>query len=78
MNKLIFDVKQLKINKFIKPIWQLIISSSNATLEVPLLRPWSIEDRPQTMRTILLKAIYFIKKFFDRVLTPQIFVASSV
>ena len=34
-----FDVKQLKIKKFIKYIWQLIISTSNATLEVPSLRP---------------------------------------
>ena len=29
-----------KINKFIKYIWQLIISNSNATLEIPWLRPW--------------------------------------
>ena len=27
------------MNKFIKYIWQLINSTSNATLEVPLLRP---------------------------------------
>ena len=27
------------MNKFAKHIWQLIISTSNATLEVPLLRP---------------------------------------
>ena len=38
MNKFISDVKQLKINKFIKSIWQLIISNSNATLELPSLR----------------------------------------
>ena len=35
-----FNVKQLKMNKFIKYIWQLIISTSNATLEIPSLRPW--------------------------------------
>ena len=35
-----FNVKQLKINKFIKYIWQLIISSSNATLEITSLRPF--------------------------------------
>ena len=37
MNKFIFEVKQLKINKFIidKFILQLIISTSNTTLEVP-------------------------------------------
>ena len=34
-----FDVKQLKINKFIKSIWQLIISTSKAALEVLCLRP---------------------------------------
>ena len=39
MNKFMFNVKQVKMNKFIKYIWQLIISTSNATLEVPLLRP---------------------------------------
>ena len=38
MNKFISDDKQLKMNKFIKFIWQLIISTSNATLEVPSLR----------------------------------------
>ena len=49
MNRFIFDVKQLKINKFIsdfkqlkmsqfiKFIWQLIISASHATLELPWL-----------------------------------------
>ena len=34
-----FNVKELKISKFIKSIWQLITSTSNATLEVPLPRP---------------------------------------
>ena len=34
-----FNVKQLNMNKFIKNIYQLIISTLNATLEVPLLRP---------------------------------------
>ena len=32
-----FYIKQLQINKFIKSIWQFIISTSNATLEVPSL-----------------------------------------
>ena len=41
MNKFIFEVKQLKklLNKFINYMWQLIINNSNATLEVPSLRP---------------------------------------
>ena len=37
MNKIMFNVKQLKMSKFIKYIWQLIISNSNVTLEVPSL-----------------------------------------
>ena len=37
-----FNVKQLKMNEFIKYIWQLIISNSNATLEVPSLRPCGV------------------------------------
>ena len=38
VNKFIFDVKQLKMNRFIKSVLDLIISTSSATLEVPLLR----------------------------------------
>ena len=41
MNKFIFDVKQLKMNQFINSMRQLIISTSNATLEVPSLRSWT-------------------------------------
>ena len=37
MNNFVFNVKQFKINKY---IWKLIISTSNATVEVPSLRPW--------------------------------------
>ena len=33
------NVKQLKMNKFVKYICQLIISTSNATLEAPSLQP---------------------------------------
>ena len=37
------NVKQLKMSKFIKYIWHLIISTSNATLEVSSLHPpWAI------------------------------------
>ena len=39
MNKFTFDVKQLKMWKFIKPIWQLIISTLSVILEVTLQRP---------------------------------------
>ena len=34
-----FNVKQLKMSKVIKSIWQLVISTSNPTLQVPLLCP---------------------------------------
>ena len=43
MNKFIFDFKQLKMNKFIKSSSQFIISTSNATLEVSSLCPWRVE-----------------------------------
>ena len=43
MNHFMFNVKQLKMNESIKYIWQLIISISNATLEVPSLHPWIIK-----------------------------------
>ena len=35
INKFVFDVKQLKMNRFVKSISDLIISTPNATLEVP-------------------------------------------
>ena len=34
ISKFLFNVKQLKMSKLIKYIWQMIISTSNATLEV--------------------------------------------
>ena len=34
-----FNVKQLKMNEFMKYIWQLTISTLNAILEAPSLRP---------------------------------------
>ena len=43
-NKFTFDVKQLKRNRFIKSISALIISTSNATLEVPSLCPCERSD----------------------------------
>ena len=39
MNNFMFNFKQLKMNKFIKYIWLLIISTLNATLQVPSLHP---------------------------------------
>ena len=41
MNRFMFNVEKLKMNNFIKYFWQLIISTSNDTLDVPSLRPWS-------------------------------------
>ena len=40
MKKYISDVKQLKMNKFIKSIWQWNISAWNGTLKVTSLRPY--------------------------------------
>ena len=56
-----FNVKQLKMNKFIKYIWQLIFIASNARLEVPSLRPCFL----------LFKASAFIQVFFLRNLIFQ-------
>ena len=39
MKNITSEVKQLKMNKFFKSFWQFIISTSNAKLEVHLLRP---------------------------------------
>ena len=39
INNFMFNVKQLKMNKFKKYIWQLVISTSNYALEVPALLP---------------------------------------
>ena len=56
INKFIFDVKQLKMNRFIKSISDLTISTSNATLEAPSLRPcddctWQLGDVPDQYKT---------------------------
>ena len=40
-----FNVKPMKMSKFRKSTWQLIISTSNSTLEVPLLRPCHLKKR---------------------------------
>ena len=40
-----FDIKQLKMNNFINSMWQSTISTLNATLAVPLLRPCILPDR---------------------------------
>ena len=45
MSKFISDVKRLKMNKFIQSVWQLIISTSHATLEIPSLRPYAVVKR---------------------------------
>ena len=37
------------MNKLIKYIWQLIISISNATLEVPSLCPWSSDNKTKLL-----------------------------
>ena len=54
MKKYMFNVKQLKMSKFIKYVWQLIISTSNVTFEVPSLRSWLSSN---------LQSNYFRNKF---------------
>ena len=44
MNNFMFNVKQLTMNEFVKYIWELTISTSNATLEVLSLRPCTLES----------------------------------
>ena len=48
MNNFMFNDKQLKMNEFIKYILQLIISTSNATLEVPSATSLHLCLRPVT------------------------------
>ena len=55
----------MKINKFIEYIWQLIISTSNATIEVPSLLPWayiikSLLSKVSVER--IMKSVYFAYK----------------
>ena len=45
INKFTFYIKQLKANKFIKSTSDLIISTSNATLEVPRYAPVRVIQR---------------------------------
>ena len=52
------NVKQLKMNKFVKYVWQLIISTSNATREAPSLRPWDARREVQ----LLLLCLYLMLK----------------
>ena len=54
MNKSIFDVKQLKMNKFINSMRQLIVSTSNSTLEVACFAPAKV------LAEVVIK-IYFLK-----------------
>ena len=54
LNKFIFDVKQLKMNRFIKSISDLIISTSNATLGAPLLRTCKVKKKNFFYNIIML------------------------
>ena len=59
MNKFLFNVKQLKMNKGIKYIWQLIIITSNAILELPSLSPCEKCDS-----VLITYFLFFYGKFF--------------
>ena len=67
MNKLIFNAKQLEINKIIKSISQFIISTSNTTLEIPSLCPCNK----------LLILCFRFSKIFDESLPQSQMVLSS-
>ena len=54
LNKFIFDVKQLKMNRFIKSILDLIISTSNATLGALLLRTCKVKKKNFFYNIIML------------------------
>ena len=54
LNKFIFDVKQLKMNRFITSISDLIISTSNATLGAPLLRTCKVKKNNFFYNIIML------------------------
>ena len=63
--KFISNVKQLKINKFIEYIWQLIISTSNATIELPSLLPWAYIIKSLLSKVSverIMKSVYFAYK----------------
>ena len=53
IKKFINDVKQLKMNRFIKSISDLLISTLNATLEAPSLRPWKLTQSKQLKGTLM-------------------------
>ena len=60
MNNFMFNVKQLKMNQFIKYIWQLIIITSNATLEVPRYAPVLTT---KTLKILVLNIILVLRRF---------------
>ena len=55
INKFIFDFKQLEMNRFIKSISDLTISTSNAALEAPSLRPCDIAHGSLVMSLISIR-----------------------
>ena len=60
INKFTFDVEQLKMNRFIKSISDLTNSTSNATLEVPSLRPWVSATYSSLINGIIKITLNFI------------------
>ena len=54
-----FNVKQMKTNKFIKYIWKWIISTLNATLEVPILQVINLYESLHNMKHMLTYRIIY-------------------
>ena len=73
---ILFDVKQLQMNKFKSSIWQVIISTSNATLEVPLLRFWEEHNQKFVIVTIDKASnnfAFLCRKYYISKLLTEIF-----
>ena len=73
---ILFDVKQLQMNKFKSSIWQVIISTSNAILEVPLLRFW--EEHNQKFVIVTIDKVsnnfaFLCRKYYISKLLTEIF-----
>ena len=58
-----FNVKQLKMSEFIKYIWQLKISTWNATIQVLSLRPCI--QRDVVITDLLSQKFINIKKMYN-------------
>ena len=73
MNTFIFDIKQLKMNKFIYSIWPLIISNSNDTFEVISLRMMFIENLKRHWEQFPENYFYHFYQIYNGLYPPKIY-----